>query len=204
MTINYHEGHRRLQDQFDSRRIADRLDEVTARTAFTDDDKTFIEGRLFFFVATASTAGYPTCNFKGGAPGFVRVIAPDVLTFPDYDGNGMFLSLGNIAGNPQVGLLFIDFERPKRLRVDGEASVSSDDPLIGRTVGAQLIVRVKARAIYPNCPRYIPKMQLIERSIYAPRAGVDPPEPAWKDFLEFKDAVHKRHKTYRGANEQAI
>lgn len=201
MTINYHEGHRRLQDQFDSRRIADRLDEVTARTVFTDDDKTFIEGRIFFFVATATAEGHPTCNFKGGAPGFVHVIAPDVLAFPDYDGNGMFLSLGNIAVNPQVGLLFIDFERPKRLRVDGDASVSSDDPLIGRTVGAQLIVRVKARAIYPNCPRYIPKMQLIEPSIYAPRAGVDPPEPAWKGFPEFKDAVHKRHKTYRGANE---
>jgi predicted pyridoxine 5'-phosphate oxidase superfamily flavin-nucleotide-binding protein len=201
MTINYHEGHRHLQDQFDSRRIADRLDQVTARTAFTDDDKTFIEGRVFFFVATATATARPTCNLKGGAPGFVRVIAPDELAFPDYDGNGMFLSLGNIATNPHVGLLFIDFERPKRLRVEGEAFVSSDDPLIGRTLGAQLIVRVKARAIYPNCPRYIPKMQLIEPSIYAPRAGVDPPEPAWKGFPEFKDAVHKRQKTYSGANE---
>jgi predicted pyridoxine 5'-phosphate oxidase superfamily flavin-nucleotide-binding protein len=204
MTINYHEGHRRFQDQFDSRRIADRLAEVTARTAFTDDDKTFIEGRIFFFVATATASGHPTCNLKGGAPGFVRVIAPDELAFPDYDGNGMFLSLGNIATNPHVGLLFIDFERPKRLRVDGEASTSSDDPLIARTVGAQLIVRVKARAIYPNCPRYIPKMQLIEPSIYAPRAGSDPPEPAWKVFPEFKAAVHKRQKTYSGANDQAI
>jgi uncharacterized protein len=201
MTINYHEGHRRLQDQFDSRRIADRLDQVTARTAFTDDDKTFIEGRIFFFVATATAAGRPTCNLKGGAPGFVRVIAPDELAFPDYDGNGMFLSLGNIATNPHVGLLFIDFEIPKRLRVEGEASVSSDDPLIGCTVGAQLIVRVKARTIYPNCPRYIPKMQLIEPSIYAPRAGIDSREPAWKGFPEFKDAVHKRQKTYSGANE---
>jgi uncharacterized protein len=141
------------------------------------------------------------CNLKGGAPGFARVIAPDVLAFPDYDGNGMFLSLGNIVANPHVGLLFINFERPKRLRVDGEACVSTDDPLIGCTVGAQLIGRVKARAIYPNCPRYIPKMQLIEPSIYAPRAGVDPPEPAWKGLPEFKDAVHKRHKPYRRANE---
>jgi uncharacterized protein len=96
MTINYHEGHRRFQDQFDSRRIADLLDEVTARTVFTDEDKTFIEGQIFFFIATAA-AGHPTRNLKGGALGFVRVIAPDVLAFPDYDGNGMFLSLGNIA-----------------------------------------------------------------------------------------------------------
>jgi uncharacterized protein len=201
MTINYHEGHRRLQDQFDTRRIADRLRQVTMRTAFTDDDKTFIEGRIFFFVATATAAGCPTCNLKGGAPGFVRVIAPDELAFPDYDGNGMFLSLGNIATNPHVGLLFIDFEMPKRLRVEGEASISSGDPLIGRTVGAQLIVRVKARAIYPNCPRYLPKMKLIEPSIYAPRAGIDSPEPAWKSFPEFKDAVHKRQRTYSGAKE---
>jgi predicted pyridoxine 5'-phosphate oxidase superfamily flavin-nucleotide-binding protein len=201
MIIDYHEGHRRLQDRFDSRRIADRLDQVTARTAFTDDDRTFIEGRIFFFLATATAAGHPTGNLTGGAPGFVRVIAADELAFPDYDGNGMFLNLGNIAANPHVGLLFIDFEKPKRLRVDGEASVSSDDPLIGCTVGAKMIVRVKARAIYPNCPRYIPKMQLIEPSIYAPRAGIDPPEPAWKNFPEFKDAVHKRQKTYSGANE---
>jgi uncharacterized protein len=201
MTINYHEGHRRLQDQFDTRCIADRLRQVTMRTAFTDDDKTFIEGLVFFFVATATAAGRPTCNLKGGAPGFVRVVAPDELAFPDYDGNGMFLTLGNITTNPHVGLLFIDFEMPKRLRVEGEASVSSDDPLIGRTVGAQLIVRVKARAIYPNCPRYIPKMQLIEPSIYAPRAGIDSPEPAWKGFPEFRDAVHKRQRTYSGANE---
>jgi uncharacterized protein len=151
------------------------VDTEALTTAFADGDKTFIEGRIFFFVATATATGHPTCNLKGGAPGFVRVIAPDVLTFPDYNGNGMFLSLGNIVANPQVGLSFIDFESPKRLRVDGEASVSSDDPLIGRTVGAQLTGRVKARAIYPNCPRYIPKMQLIEPSIYAPRARVDPP-----------------------------
>ena len=90
MTINYHEGHRRLQDQFDSRRIADRLDKVTARTAFTDDDKAFIEGRIFFFVATATAAGHPTCNFKGGAPGFVRVIAPDVLAFPTMTATACF------------------------------------------------------------------------------------------------------------------
>jgi predicted pyridoxine 5'-phosphate oxidase superfamily flavin-nucleotide-binding protein len=201
MTIKYHEGHRRLQDQFETRRIADRLRQVTMRTTFTDDDKTFIEGRIFLFVATATTAGRPTCNLKGGAPGFVRVVAPDELAFPDYDGNGMFLNLGNITTNPHVALLFIDFELPKRLRVEGEASLSSDDPLIGGTVGAQLIVRVRVRTIYPNCPRYIPKMQLIEPSIYASRAGIESPEPAWKGFPEFKDAVHKRQRTYSGANE---
>jgi uncharacterized protein len=196
MTILYHEGNRRLQDQFDSRRIADRLEQVTTRTAFTDDDKTFIESQSFFFLATATAEGHPTCNLKGGTPGFVRVVAPDELAFPDYDGNGMFLSIGNISANPNIGLLFIDFEKPKRLRVDGTAHASREDPLIRHTVGAQLIVRVGVRAIFPNCPRYIPKMQLIEPSVYSPRDGIDPPEPAWKSFPDFKDAIHPRQKTH--------
>ena len=203
MPIMYHDGNRHFQDQFDSRRIADRLEQVTTRTAFTDDDRTFVESRILFFLASADAEGRPTCNLKGGAPGFVRVAAPDELVFPDYDGNGMFLNIGNISVNPNIGLLFIDFEKPKRLRVDGAASVSRDDPLIGRTVGAQLLVRVKVRAIFPNCPRYIPKMQLIEPSIYTPREGIEPPEPAWKSFPEFKDAMHPRQETYGGGDDEA-
>ena len=198
MSILYHEGNRCLQDEFESRRIADRLEQVTTRTAFTEDDKAFIESRMFFFLATADAEGRPECNHKGGIPGFVRVLTPDELAFPDYDGNGMFKSLGNILVNPHVGMLFLDFEKPRRLRVSGEARVSRDDPLLGHTIGAQLIVRVKARAIFPNCPRYIPKMRLTEASPYAPRPGAEFPEPAWKSFPEFKDAVHPRRKTFGG------
>ena len=197
-TIMFHEGNRQLQDRFDSRRISDRLEEKLTRTAFTDDDKGYIEGAIFFFMATADAEGRPDCSFKGGTPGFVRVTGPSQLAFPDYDGNGMFLAMGNIAVNANVGLLFIDFEKPKRLRVEGTARVSRDDPLLAHTVGAQLMVRVKARAIYPNCPRYIPKLTLAEPSIYTPLAGVDPPEPAWKSFGDFQDAVHPRQPTFRG------
>jgi len=198
MSILFHDGNRRLQDEFQSRRMADRLEQVTTRTTFTEDDKSFIESRPFFFLATADAEGRPDCNHKGGMPGFVRVVAPDELAFPDYDGNGMFKSLGNILVNPHVGMLFLDFEKPERLRVNGTATVSRDDPLLAHTVGAQLIVRLKARAIFPNCPRYIPKMQLVEPSIYTPRPGVDSPEPTWKSFPEFKDAVHPRQKTFAG------
>ena len=174
-SIMYHEGNRRLQDQFDSRRISDRLEEKLTRTAFTADDKAFIESVIYFFIATADADGRPDCSFKGGAPGFVRVTAPDELAFPDYDGNGMFKSLGNLLVNPNVGLLFIDMhEKPRRLRVNGQATVSRDDPLLAHTVGAQLIVRVKARAIFPNCPRYIPKLQLAEPSQYVPQPGAGP------------------------------
>jgi hypothetical protein len=199
MSIMYHDGNRQLQDAFDSRRISDRLEEKLTRTAFTADDKAFIESAIYFFIATADADGRPDCSFKGGAPGFVRVTGADELAFPDYDGNGMFKSLGNIVVNPNVGLLFIDLhQKPKRLRVNGTAQVARDDPLLGQTVGAQLIVRVKARAIFPNCPRYIPKLALAEPSEYVPQPGRNPVEPAWKGFDSFKDVVHPRQPTYRG------
>jgi len=199
MTIMYHDGNRRLQDEFESRRIADRLEEKLTRTAFTADDKVFIESLPYFFIATADADGRPDCSFKGGLPGFVRVTGASELAFPDYDGNGMFKSLGNLAANAEIGLLFIALhDKPKRLRVNGTAHISRDDPLLAATVGAQLIVRVATRAIFPNCPRYIPTMQLVEPSIYAPRAGVAPVEPAWKGFADFKDYVHPRRETAPG------
>ena len=195
----YHDGNRQLQDRFDSRRISDRVEEKLTRTRFTADDKLFIESLPYFFLATADADGRPDCSYKGGMPGFVRVTGPSELAFPDYDGNGMFKSLGNILVNPSVGILFIAMHgKAQRLRVNGEAKVSDRDPLLAETVGAQLIVRVAARVIFPNCPRYIPSMQMIEPSIYAPRPGCDAPEPAWKNFADFKDCVHPRQPTFKG------
>lgn len=193
-SILYHDGSRRLQDEFQSRAIADRLEQVTTRTAFAPSDIAFIERAIFFFLATADAEGRPDLNHKGGPPGFVRVTGPSELAFPDYDGNGMFKNLGNITVNPNVSLLFIDFERPRRLRVNGTAIVSRGDPLIETTVGAQLIIRVTARAIFPNCPRYIPRMRLVEPSIYTPKRDETPVEPDWKSFPEFANAVHPRQK----------
>lgn len=199
MTVLFHEGNRQLQDRFDSRRIADRLEEKLTRFRFSDGDRQFIEGSLAFFLATADAKGRPDCSFKGGAPGFVRVIGDDELAFPDYDGNGMFKSLGNILANPAVGLLFIDMgDKPRRLRVNGTARVSGDDPLMQRFAGAQLLVRVKASAIFPNCPRYIVAPGSAEPSAYAPRPGHQPPEPAWKSFDDFKDYVPARRPTPEG------
>ena len=132
----FHDGNRELQDAFGSRALADRLVERLRRSEFTDDDKSFIESLEFFFLATADPVGRPDCSFKGGPPGFARVIAPDLLVWPDYDGNGMFKSLGNIAVNPSVGLLFMRMgEAPKRLRVNGVATISLDDPLMADVSG---------------------------------------------------------------------
>lgn len=198
-SVMYHEGNRRLQDAFGSRALADRLEERLTRSRFTEDDKAFVERMVYFFLASADSAGRPDCSFKGGPPGFVRVTAPDELAFPDYDGNGQFKSLGNISVNPGVGLLFIDMhEKPQRLRVNGEATVKRDDPLLAECVGAQLIVRVKVRAIFPNCPRYIPGLTLVEPSVYVPKAGTPPVEPKWKSFDAFRDVVPPRAPAFEG------
>jgi predicted pyridoxine 5'-phosphate oxidase superfamily flavin-nucleotide-binding protein len=198
-SIMFHEGNRRLQDEFESRRISDRLEEKLTRREFTADDKDFIESAIYFFIATADAQGRPDCSFKGGAAGFVRVTGPSELAFPDFDGNGMFKSLGNVVTNPNVGLLFIAMHgKPKRLRINGTAGISRDDPLLPQCVGAQMIVRVAARAIFPNCPRYIPSMQLVEPSVYTPLPGCPPVEPAWKGFDAFKDVVHPRQKVATG------
>ena len=195
-SIMYHDGNRALQDRFDSRRISDRLEQKLTRVAFTADDKAFIESAIYFFLSTADAEGRPDCSFKGGPAGFVRVTGPSELAFPDYDGNGMFKSLGNLAVNPHVGLLFIDMhERPRRLRVNGTAAIGRDDPLLKQTAGAQMIVRVAARAIFPNCLRYIPKLALVEPSVYVPQPGCAPVEPGWKSFEDFKDHVHPRQPT---------
>ena len=182
--MNYHDGARRLQDRFDSRRLADSLAERLSRTAFTEEDRAFIEGRNMFFLATADASGQPDCSYKGGVPGFVRVTGPSELSFPSYDGNGMFRSLGNVLVNPCVGLLFLDFERPRRLRVNGRATIAEE---VSGFEGAQLVIRVAAQTIFPNCPRYIHRLQLVETSVYAPCPGHEPPEPGWKQ--SFKDVL---------------
>ena len=185
----FHEGMRAWQDRFDSRRLADRLEERLGRKHFTAEDRAFIESRTMFFLATADAAGRPDCSYKGGDAGFVRVTGDDELSFPSYDGNGMFRSIGNLSTHAPVGLLFIDFEQPRRLRVNGLASVLPDDPLRHEFAGAQLIVRVRATHIFPNCPRYIHRMQLAEASPYVPREGVEQPVPAWKRFEMFSDVL---------------
>jgi len=180
MSTLYHPGSRSLQDRFDTRRLADRIEERLVRDHITSDDRAFIERLPMFFLATADEHGQPQCSYKGGAPGFVRILDQHTLAFPSYDGNGMYLSLGNLGQNPQVGLLFIDFERQQRLRMNGISSVDAGDTLLAEYPEAQLIVRVQVTRVFPNCPRYIHKMQFVEPSKFVPQAGCDTPVPDWK------------------------
>jgi uncharacterized protein len=176
----YHDGNRRLQERFDSRRLADRIEECVVRETIDADDRAFIEAQDMFFLATADEDGAPQCSYKGGNPGFVRVLDERTIAFPSWDGNGMFLSLGNAAVNPQVGLLFVDFAQQKRLRLNGVASIDPDDPLLTEYERAQLVVRVRATHVFPNCPRYIHRLELVERSRFVPREACEPPVPDWK------------------------
>ena len=180
MSDIYHEGNRRLQDQFDTRRLADRLDEAIVQDSIMPSDKDFIERLDMFFIATVDERGYANCSYKAGDPGFVRVLDEHTLAFPNYDGNGMYLTMGNILTTRQVGLLFIDFENQKRMRLNGEATLHRDDPLIAEYPEAQFIVRVRAREVFANCPRYIHKLKLVQRSRFVPQQECPTPVPGWK------------------------
>lgn len=189
---NYHEGQRQLQDAFDSRRIADRLEQFTYRAALTDRDRAFVEAADMFFLATADGHGAPDCSYKGGEPGFIKVISETEIAWADYDGNGQFRSLGNLVVNPAVALLFIDWGKPARLRLHGRARVVFDDPLLASIPGGQALVRVDVERVFPNCPRYIHHLELVERSKYVPVAGETAPEPEWKRDPRFAEVLPGR------------
>jgi len=176
--MDYTDSQARLQERFDTRRLADRLGSVAGDdvTAFGD----FIAARDMFFLATADAGGQPQCSYKGGDPGFVRVIDAHTLAFPSYDGNGMFLSAGNITENPHVGLLFIDFANGSRLRLTGDASIDPEDPLLQEFAGAKLVVRVGVTAVFPNCRRYVHTHGPTQRSVFVPVDDEVPPVPDWK------------------------
>lgn len=187
----YHDGNRKLQDEFDTRRLADRIETLLVGDTVDPGLKGFLETRDFFFLATSDREGRPNCSYKGGDPGFVRVPDKHTVAFPNYDGNGMYLSMGNLGVNPHVGMLFIDFEEGNRIRVNGEASIERKDPLLKEFPEAQFIVRVKVREVFPNCPRYIHKYTKEEASPFVPRKGCETPVPGWKTAKWSKDALPK-------------
>jgi uncharacterized protein len=176
----YHDGSRELQDRFDTRRLADRIEERIVHDQIDDGDRAFIEARDMFFIATTDEDGQPQSSYKGGEPGFVRVLDEKTIAFPLYDGNGMYLTAGNLMTTKKVGLLFIDFEGRKRMRLNGVASVADDDPLLAEFPEAQMIVRVAATEVFPNCPRYIHEYKLVKRSRFVPKRECETPVPQWK------------------------
>jgi uncharacterized protein len=180
MVSMYHDGSRQLQAEFDTQRLADRLEQRIVRDHVTDEDRELIERLDMFFLATADLEGRPSCSYKGWDPGFVRVLDAKTLVFPNYDGNGMYISTGNLRVSPHVGLLFIDFQNPRRLRVNGTASRVEAGASPVDCHDAQFFVKIAVREVFPNCPRYIHRLSLAERSKFVPHAGVTTPIPSWK------------------------
>ena len=189
MSRLYGPHQRAYQDRFDSRRIADAIETVAVHTEISDMDKAFIESRDMFFLSTIDAQGRPTVSYKGGDPGFVRVVDATTIAFPLFDGNGMFYSAGNAVGNAKVGMLFIDFTTPNRMRVQGEASIDDNDPLLMEFVEAQLVVRVKVTEVWPNCPRYVHRYDKVKASRYVPREACETPLAGWKRIDLIQDAL---------------
>jgi hypothetical protein len=187
MSDFYSPDHRKLQDRYGTRPLADRLEQMIVHSSFSEDDQRFIQSREFFFLSTVDASGHPTVSFKGGSPGFVKV-EENALVIPCYDGNGMFLSVGNIAANPKVGLLFIDLEEPWRLRVQGLARLD-DSAKVQEVPGAVLLIRIEPERIFVNCQRYIPQYAKIKSSKFNPDAQGGAPLPDWKRLKELHDVL---------------
>lgn len=192
MSTMFSSSQRALQERFGTAALADRVSMITMHAEVTDAEKAFIESRDLFFLSTVDPDGQPTCSYKGGATGFVRVVDDGTIAFPSYDGNGMYLSMGNLKTAAKVGLLFIDFETPNRLRLHGIASVDPNDPLLAEYPEAELIVRVAITNLFVNCPRYIHRYQKLGESIYVPKSGCATPPAKWKRIDAFGDTLPAR------------
>lgn len=204
MSRLYGNQHRRLQQQFETEALADRVEDAVVKTTISEHDRAFLQSRDMFFLSTVDQTGRPTVSYKGGDPGFVKVTDDKTLVFPSYDGNGMFFSMGNIVGNPKLGLLFIDFEVPNRVRIQGHATVSSNDPMIENYVEADLIVRVTISEIWTNCPRYVHTYKKAVESHYIPRRAVKTPFAEWKRIDALQDVLPPRDQGRTGASGGTI
>jgi predicted pyridoxine 5'-phosphate oxidase superfamily flavin-nucleotide-binding protein len=198
MDSMYHQGQRQLQDQFDTRRLADKMQEKIVRDTLNPKQKAFIESADMFFLATADAQGRPSCSYRGGDSGFVRAIDDKTIVLPNYDGDGMYVSWGNVLQNPNIGMLFIDFMKGWRLRVHGVAELRHDDPLLASYPEAQFMARITVREVFGNCPRYIHKYQLVERSSYVPRKGCATPIPDWKKQADVREVLAKNDPARQG------
>ena len=203
MASLYHDEHRALQERFDTVKLATLLDTGWVHEVIKPEEREFMQSRDMFFLSTVDPDGHPTVSYKGGPAGFVHVVDERTLVFPGYDGNGMFLSMGNIEGQSKVGLLFIDFQSPNRLRVQGSARVVTEGPLLERWAEAQYAVEVEVAKVWVNCPRYIHRYDKVDESRYVPRPGKRTPLASWKRLDFVQDALpEKDHE--RAAEEGVI
>lgn len=185
----YETGHRQLQDQFETRRLADTLEASIVSDEIGDEHAEFISTRDFFFLSSVNTAGEPTVSYKGGPVGLVHIVDPKTVLFPIYDGNGMFLSAGNISATAKIGMLFIDFETPHRVRLQARASISTQPDHLELFPGALVAVEAHVDSTFVNCGRYIHKHSRIESSKHVPGNDGRQPLAMWKRIDLLQDSL---------------
>lgn len=194
MQALYGKQHRALQQDFDTQKLADAVNNNVVSAEIGEEHRGFIESRDMFFLTTIDHRGYPTCSYKGGNPGFLKIIDSKTLAFPSYDGNGMYLSMGNISINNQIGMLLIDFETPNRFRIHGNASIHRDEASIKMFVGAEMVVFVEIVEIFVNCPRYIHRYKRVASAKHVPQENVPAALPHWKRIEGLQEALPARDK----------
>jgi uncharacterized protein len=185
----YFNEHIALQEEFGTRKLADLLDTKWSHRVLSTNEQAFVASRDLFFLATVDNEGRPTVSYKGGPVGLVKVVDEKTLAFPGFDGNGMFYSLGNIVGQQHVGLLFIDFERPHRFRVQGRAKFERESPLLSEWVEAKYVVTIDIDRVWVNCPRYVHRYQRVGQSKYVPVAEKETPMASWKRMDIVQDVI---------------
>ncbi len=190
MSALYGEQHRAMQAEFETTALADAVHSIIVMPELAPEHEGFISSRDMFFLTTIDHRGFPTCSYKGGNIGFVKVIDGKTLAFPSYDGNGMFLSMGNIANNNKIGMLFIDFETPHRVRIHGTATVNKQDALLANYKEADLIVRVTIEEVFVNCPRYIHQYTKKTTSQYVPQESCQTPLAQWKRIAPLQPVLN--------------
>ncbi len=187
----YTDAQRKLQTENGNAKLSVAVVHAIVRDELEDIHTEYIESRDYFFLSTVTADGEPTVSYKGGSPGFVKVQGASSLIFPNYDGNGMWLSMGNIEEAAQVGMLFMDFVTPWRIRVQGKASLSKNPELMAHFPGCNMVVQVDVTRVFQNCARYIHKHTRVSTSEYVPNEAGVQPFPAWKRIDKIQDFLHE-------------
>jgi len=195
----YSSSQRKIQNDHESKDLADAVVAAIVSDELQQEQIDFISKLDYFFFSTVNGSGEPTVSYKGGPVGLVNVVGPTKLVFPNYDGNGMFYSMGNTSETGKVGMLFIDMETPLRVRVQGTAQLSQNSDLIELFPGANMIVEVDIDAVFYNCARYIHKHKRVESSKYVPDENGEQPFPAWKRINLLQEVLQPKD---RGRAEQ--
>ena len=189
MSDFYHSGHRALQQEFESTALAERLEELIVRPALDAEAQAFVQAQDHFFLTTVDQEGFPTVSYKGGNQGFVQIVNETTLRFPCYDGNGMWLSIGNITDTSKVGMLFINMVEPHRIRLQGQARLLRDAHILKQWKDVALAVEVSITKTWFNCPRYIHPMAKLGDSGHVPSEDRETEPAQWKSLEAVADVL---------------